>query len=244
MSLTTKSIATAAVLLLAAPAAFANTIPTVTAQDATNLNAPPSGFGNLANFGSIAGNPDANGMIYSGNLAFTGQGGGTINFENGSSPYAGVYAAGTQNNNVLDPTYNTGLSHANFLGAEVGNDIVINFNTKQTTFNLLWGSVDTYNSIIFKFSGGGSSYTLTGSQVAALAGGFNPNGTTSAFVEISKLSSFKTLTIEDTTRPAFELVTEDLGNITTVPEPASLAMLMSGLVVFGLYVSRRPNRSV
>ena len=242
MSLTIKSLATAAALVLAAPVAFAT--PTVVATSATNLSSPPPGFGNLANFGTVAGTPDSNGMIYDGNLAFTGQGGGTISFQNGSTPYAGVYAAGTDNNNVLDPTYNTDLPHANFLSSEVGNDIVINFNKVQNSFNLLWGSVDTYNSVIFKFTGGAGTYTLTGAQVAQYAGhGFNANGTTSAFVQISGLNNFTSLTIMDTTQPAFELVTEDLGNI-TVPEPASLAMLMSGLVMFGLYVSRRPNRSV
>lgn len=130
-----------------------------------------------------------------------------------------------------------------YLSAEVKAPITLSFSKAQKSFELLWGSIDTHNSLSFYdcVGGGtacGAEYTLTGSGVTADPNGFQGFGG-SSYVNISGLV-FNTVVATDTTSPAFEF-----DFVSTVaagtPEPASWMMMFIGLGALGFMMrgSRR-----
>ena len=139
-----------------------------------------------------------------------------------SAPLTGIYSGSVANTS----TSPFGASNRNYLSVEPGGSITITFSSSQTAFDLLWGTIDDFNSL--SFSAGAT--VISGSQVASQLG-ISPNGTTGRNVAIDGLTAFNTLTVTST-KSAFEF---DPG--TPVPEPISMALLGTGL--FGLVLARR-----
>jgi hypothetical protein len=176
---------------------------------------PPTPFG-VVDFGT---------GLAAGKQATTGPitvGGETFNFSGDSGIYAGDVG-------VSRSPFRGDLTKG-YLSAEPGGTMSITFATPQTSFNMLWGSVDDYNSLSITIDG----LTYTGSDIAAAIGGVS-FGTSDAAVMFSGLGPFTTIDIASTSA-AFEF---DIGTPTSVPEPASLAVLGMGLLGLGFIRRRR-----
>src|SRR4029077_10653362 len=83
----------------------------------------------------------------------------------------------------------------NYLSTGLGGAFTINFVLPQTSFALLWGSIDGGNLLSFNDA---SSFSVTGTAVQAAAAGFVGNGFQgpggSAYVVINTDTPFTTVT--------------------------------------------------
>lgn len=116
------------------------------------------------------------------------------------------------------------------------------FLTPQQYFGLLWGSADDYNTLSF-FNGSTSVGSLTGSDILALVGDhgvhetMGENGT--MYVNINSTLPFDRVVATSSTY-AFE-VDNIAFNETSVPEPASVALVGIGLLAVGWRSRRRKS---
>ena len=206
---------------------------TVTATSAAGATTAPFSLLNLGNAGT-------NGLVSTAPVTFSG---GTITFSpNTTSPVAGVYD-GNVTNVASSPFKGTALTPGNYLVSQAGDPVTISFATPQTSVNLLWGSVDPLNNLSLELLSGSTvvgSIQVTGTNVATAAG-ISANGTGSAFVNIANGGSIPAYnTVIATTNPsgfAFEFVPGVPTSTTSTPEPASLALVATGLV--GFMMARR-----
>ena len=224
-----KSTLLAAALI--ASAAAAQAAPTVTASSAAGATTSPFALTDLGT-STTAGFQSA--------ATFTAPDGTVISFSpDVAQPQAGVYA-GSVTNVSSSPFAGTGLGStlSNYLTAEPSDNVTLTFSGAQSAFNLLWGTVDTFNSLNLELFDGTTligTDTVTGSAVAAAAG-IPADGTTGAFVTVSDptLGVFTSVVATSTTQ-AFEFVP----GAAAVPEPASLALLGFGLLSLGFVQHRR-----
>ena len=160
-----------------------------------------------------------------------------------ATPVGGVTSGGTAE--YLTADYGSSLTtdiakSGNYLSTGSGS-ITITFATPQTSLALLWGSIDTGNTLSLNDL---ASYVVTGTAVQTAAAGFASNGYQgaggSAYVIVNSSSSFTTATFSSPT-PSFEFsaVAASNGNFTALtPEPNSLLLIATGLLACGLLVRR------
>lgn len=164
----------------------------------------------------------------------------SITFAGGTPFLSGVYGGSIMDENKTPfPAGTPGNSMANYLVAQSnGGTVTITFKSPQTSVLIEWGSADVAAGYNVVTSNGSTENTIDGAMILAAAGlPGTDTGKTNFAVDITGLNPFTTLTFSDTTKQsAFEF---DIGQMGSVPEPGSLALMAMGLAGLGFMVRRR-----
>jgi hypothetical protein len=179
-------------------------------------------------------------------IAFTGAGAGEGVVKGSIAAVRAVPVAGVTAGN---PEYLTGGfgsalttnidSSGNYLSTGTGT-ITITFSTPETALALLWGSIDTGNSLTLNDAG---NFAITGTDVQNAAAGFVGNGFQgpggSAYVIVNTSTPFTTVTVSSS------VVSLELAGIaaadtpfTFVPEPTRITLFGAGLALLSIFVAR------
>ena len=204
----------------------------------------------LVALGSSAANAIAISTVTTGSGTFTSQPNVcTVDFNTPASLSSCVGAIYTGNGGILSHVVTGDLANqyaqpANdptpylTVGGAIGDPVVITLSVGANYFGFYAGSIDTYNSITFTAQGG-SAVTLTGSQIGAFLGG-PVNQTQAGYFNVFTDSLFTSISLMSS-QAAFETDNHAFGIAfpSSVPEPASAALLGLGAVAFAATRRRR-----
>ena len=166
----------------------------------------------------------------------------TYNFDT-PTPFPGSNIFNTHTGNHARPLGSTGGFGA--VGFSDGSPAILSLAsfTQIGSISLLWGSIDTYNTLTVLDKLGNALQSFTGSQIAALVPGF-ANGNQSSLITNPLVTLKFTGGTEDnigglrfeSTANAFEF---DNITISAVPEPATWLMMIAGFGMIGGMMRRR-----
>jgi hypothetical protein len=232
-------------LLASVGAASATVMVTIEAvQDRTN--SPPVSPFPLSTI-SVPGSPNS----------FVGSGVGD-SFNNwtitGATTNSGIYAGNDLNPSAVSASvFGDGNSTAKYLAAlGGGGSVTLKANQQLTGLNLLWGTVDNDANRNVLITTDNGSNTITGTTIFSLMQIFcstSPNscsptnGNFEAYVEITGLNPFDTVTFSDNSSNSFEFLPGALPTLQNgVPEPSTWAMMILGFCGVSLMAYRRKAR--
>lgn len=142
------------------------------------------------------------------------------------------------------PNQPTGTDTTTYLtsgGLNASSKATLTFATDQKYFGLLWGSVDTYNTLTF-YKDGDEVGSLTGAQVLAGANG-NQTATGTTYVNVLSDLFFDSVVATSSSQYAFEFdnvaYSPDPTLYSAVPEPTTFVAGALLLLPFGAGVIRR-----
>lgn len=219
----TRSLAFLALALLSGTADAAFTI------DAS-VGGAPTGV-NYVNFNNLSGSTPGS----SGGIGVTYSGGGQAVQFSSSGLYAAPYISNSNGSLFGDPTV-SGEDKTPYLTTGTGS-VTLELPGPQKYFGLLWGSVDTYNSLSFYGATGTLLKTYTGADVTAAANG-NQGASGTFYVNINSTEAF-TRVVASSSSNAFEFDNVAYNPTAVVPEPSSVLMLGSGLALALCYGRRK-----
>ncbi len=162
-------------------------------------------------------------------ISFTGNTG----FVTGSSPYNYAQPVVSNGNGAVFGDAN-GVDTSRYIAVEGAGSAKFQFNGLQDYLGLLWGSVDSFNTLSF-YNGSALIGSITGLDVTANdVGDQSANGT--VYVNIGTALPFNAV-IASSSGNSFEF--DNIAYATPVPEPTSVAIFGTGLALLGLTLRHR-----
>ena len=144
---------------------------------------------------------------------------------------------GSLGGEYADPIAGPGTPYQGYYFSTGTGEITFTYSTNQSAVALLWGSVDTYNSLEF-LENGVAVGTIAGSQITQNANGSQGYGG-SYYTEIISNTPFNEI-IAIASSPSFEFAEfESAPTSSNIPEPASLAAMGAGLLALAGLHRRR-----
>lgn len=173
-------------------------------------------------------------------VAFSGQGAGTASLPNVSGQYAAPFISG-DNGAPFGNSQADGKDVTQYLVTGIG-DVTLQLGGYNQYFGLLWGSVDSYNTLSF-YDGGTLLFNFTGLDVDSLANG-NQGAAGTFYVNINSDIAFNKV-VASSSAYSFEFDNVALERnpirlpITAVPEPDILSLFGLGLLAHIIARRRR-----
>jgi hypothetical protein len=118
----------------------------------------------------------------------------------------------------------------NYWSINAGNPGVLTFDGGYRTVSLLWGSIDTYNTLSLLNQDGTVLQAITGNQIPPANGNQTEASTNRRVTFTSDAGAIYGLRLQSTS-PAFEV--DDIAVAQPVPEPATWAMMILGFGAIG-----------